>query len=361
MMERLPLETQTLYAEFLDQLVAMHARRTIGLAPGCFTTKTVKGETYCYFQYSDPGGVSRQAYVGKQSAALAKVVTSYERGRSIQTADLERLHRLCAQLRAGGALVTDPASSRVLKALAESGVFHLGGVLVGTHAFTVYGNLLGVRWDSAFVKTQDIDIAGQASLDIAVPDLHVNVPAVLENLQMGFLPVPSFNRKEPSTSFKIRGQSVRVDFLTPTRRPRQEGTVFISRLGVAAQALKFLDYLLEAHIPAGVIDGGGVLVNVPDPARYAFHKLLVSRSRDLGSQMKAEKDLNQAVQLIDVLVEDRPGDLALAWDGLRRRGREWKKPVCAALAAQRKRHPGLIDRLVATIPLLKKDVSAFLA
>ena len=86
---------------------------------------------------------------------------------------------------------------------------------------------------------------------------------------------------------------------------------------MAAQALKFLDYLLEAHIPAGVINGGGVLVNVPDPARYAFHKLLVSRSRDLGSQMKVEKDLYQAVQLMNMLIEDRPGDLSLAWDGLR--------------------------------------------
>ena len=355
-MERLPLETQTLYAEFLDQLVAMHARRTIGLAPGCFTTKTVKGETYYYFQYSDPGGVSRQAYVGKKSVALEKVVASYEQDRSIQAADLERLHRLCAQLRVGNALPTDPASSRILKALAESGVFHLGGVLVGTHAFTVYGNLLGTRWDSAFLKTQDIDIAGQARLGIAVPDLQVNVPEVLENLQMGFLPVPSLNRKEPSTSFKVRGQSVRVDFLTPAQGMRREGTVFISRLGVAAQALKFLDYLLEAHIPAGIIDGGGVLVNVPDPARYAFHKLLLSRSRTVGSQMKAEKDLYQAIQLIDVLVEDRPGDLSLAWDGLRQRGRSWTQPIGAALAAQAKRYPGLIDRLVTSVPLLKESL-----
>ncbi|MDH5668589.1 MAG: GSU2403 family nucleotidyltransferase fold protein [Nitrospira sp.] len=355
MMKRIPLETQTLYAEFLEQLVALHARRTIGLAPGCFTTKTVKGETYYYFQYSDPGGVSRQAYVGKRSPALAKVVASYEQDRTIQAADLERLGRLCAQLRVGHALTTDPASSRILRALAESGVFHLGGVLVGTHAFTVYGNLLGVRWESAYLKTQDIDIAGDARLDIAVPDLQVNVPAVLENLQMGFLPVPALNRKEPSTSFKIRGQSVRVDFLTPAHGARRGGTVFMNRLGVAAQPLKFLDYLLEVHIPAGIINGGGVLVNVPDPARYAFHKVLVSRSRRIGSQMKAEKDLNQALQLMDVLLDDRPGDLSLAWDGLRHRGQGWTKPVCAALATQWKRHPALINRLVDAVPTLKED------
>jgi hypothetical protein len=351
-MDRLPPETQTLYAEFLEHLVALHTRRTIGLVPGCFTTKTIKGETYYYFQYSDPGGVSRQVYVGKKSAALGKVVAAYARDRSEHGADLERLQRLCAQLRAGNALPTDPASARVLKALAESGVFYLGGVLVGTHAFTVYGNLLGIRWDGAFLKTQDIDIASEARLGIAVPDLQVDVPEILESLQMGFLPIPSLNRKQPSTAFRIRGQSIRVDFLTPALGSRREEAVFINRFRVAAQPLRFLDYLLDGHVQAGVIDGSGVLVNVPDPARYAFHKLLVSRARDVGHQVKAEKDLHQAIQLIDVLAEDRPGDLALAWEELQSRGRGWIQPARAALAALGKRHPGLVDKVIAAVPSL---------
>lgn len=94
--QRLPPETQTLYAEFLEQLVAMHAHRTIGYVPGCFTTKSVKGELYYYFQYSDPGGVSRQVYVGKQSPALEEVVETYARGRSERNSDTERLQRLSA-------------------------------------------------------------------------------------------------------------------------------------------------------------------------------------------------------------------------------------------------------------------------
>ncbi len=47
---------------------------------------------------------------------------------------IDRVHveRLYAQLRAGGALVTDVSSARILRAVADSGVFYLGGVLVGT-------------------------------------------------------------------------------------------------------------------------------------------------------------------------------------------------------------------------------------
>ena len=47
-MERLPLETQTLYAEFSERLLATQARRSLVQAPGCFTTKRVKGEQYIY-------------------------------------------------------------------------------------------------------------------------------------------------------------------------------------------------------------------------------------------------------------------------------------------------------------------------
>ena len=42
-MEKLSLETQTLYAEFLERLTAVEARRSIGRLSGSFTTKTVKG------------------------------------------------------------------------------------------------------------------------------------------------------------------------------------------------------------------------------------------------------------------------------------------------------------------------------
>ena len=55
-MERLPLETQTLYAEMMEQLIALEAQRSIGHASGCFTTKVIKGTPYYYFQYLEPGG-----------------------------------------------------------------------------------------------------------------------------------------------------------------------------------------------------------------------------------------------------------------------------------------------------------------
>lgn len=353
-MQKLPLETQTLYAELMEHLTALEARRTIGRLSGCFTTKTVKGESYYYFQYSDPGGASRQIYVGKKTPSLDSVVERYRVERGVLRTDSERIERLCALVRTGGALVADAASARVLRALAESGAFHLGAVLVGTHAFAVLGNLLGVRWEAAALKTHDIDIASETVMRVAMPrDFQADVPGILERLEMGFLPVPQLDRKSPSTPFKVRGQALRVDILAPAEKGKEEKPVLIRRLNAAAQPVPFLDYLIEGSERGAVVDGGGVLVNVPAPARFAFHKLIVSQVRGLAMHGKAEKDMLQAAQVFSALAEERPGDLLLAWDGIAHRGRNWERPVRAGLGLLRKRHPQEYEMLVGALPNLK--------
>jgi len=161
---------------------------------------------------------------------------------------------------------------------------------------------------------------------------------VLASLEMGFLPVPGLSPKEPSTSFKVRGRALRVDLLTPaTGRPR--GPVRIHRFGAAAEPMPHLDVILEDFQSAAVIDGGGILVNVPHPARFALHKLMVSRSRPAAMQTKSGKDVDQAAQLIRVLARDRPGDLEVAWEACARRGPGWTRAITQGLAALRRRAP----------------------
>jgi len=338
-MEKLPLETQTLYAQLMENLLAVEARRSIGRLNGCFVTKTVKGSTYFYFQYSDPGGVIKQVYVGKKDALLEHVVGRFISEREAFKPDAEHLQRLCAQLRAGGALVTDTASSRVLKALADSGIFRMGAVLVGTHAFVVLGNLLGVKWTGSSLRTHDLDVAAEPSLTVGIHKTAADVPGVLERLEMGFLPVPPLNAKHPSTSFKVRGKSLRVDLLTPQRHWRKTSPAPIPRFKAAAQPVPYLDYLIEHFERGAVINGGGVLVNVPHPARFAFHKLIVSGERDIAGQVKVHKDLLQAAQVFSVLLEERAGDVMVAWDEIKRRGKGWQRRVSKGLSLMKATYP----------------------
>ena len=330
-MQRQPLEVQTIYAELLEQLATYEASRAIGHAGGSIVTKTIKGQEYYYFQNLMPGGAKQQTYLGKRDAALDDLARRFAAGRANATAEQESIERLAALLRAGGAMVTDTPSARVLRALADAGVFHAGGVLVGTHAFVVLGNLLGVLWDSS-LRTQDVDIAADRTVDVAVPGTGGDVPSALESLEMGFLPVPGLDRTSPSTSFKVRGHSLRVDLLTPSARAASR-PIAIPRFSTAAQPLRFLDYLVERPVRAAVVDGGVVAANVPDPARFALHKLIVAGERPAAMQTKRAKDLAQAAEMLELLAEDRPGDLTLAWEALAGRGQSWVSRVTKSLAS----------------------------
>ena len=67
-----------------------------------------------------------------------------------------------------------------------------------------------------------------------------------------------------------------------------------------------------SRFPAAVPVRGGVLVSVPSPARFALHKLVVSRRRPAAFHTKAQKDVRQAREVLVALIEDRPGDVVLA-------------------------------------------------
>jgi hypothetical protein len=62
------------------------------------------------------------------------------------------------------------------------------------------------------MRTQDID--GAANIHIAVEKPDMTAPEALDQLRMGFLPVPQLRHVNPSTSFKIRGKQLTVDLLT---------------------------------------------------------------------------------------------------------------------------------------------------
>lgn len=330
-MQRLSPETQTLYAELAERLRAFEAARSFASLAGAFAKKRVRGADYWYFKTSAGPAGQREYFVGPDGGATRAAMKAYAAGRPEAAQTAEQIERLCAMLRTGGAQTTDTASARVLAGLASAGVFRLGGVLVGTHAYVAIGNLLGVRWTSG-LRTQDIDIAAATVLEVAVPQQESDLPRALASLNMGFLPVPGLDSREAETSFKVRGQALRVDLLTPARGRRTGKPIAIARFKAAAHPIEFLDYLLERPVPAPVIDGGATLVNLPDPARFALHKMIVADRRPVSTQAKAVKDRQQAAEVIAVLHSDRRGDLRIAIDSLNRQPRAWRVRARRALA-----------------------------
>ena len=121
-----------------------------------------------------------------------------------------------------------------------------------------------------------------------------------------------------------------VEFLTPAFG--DEGLRDLPALGVQAQALHYLNYLLADPIPAAIPYRSGVLVQIPRPERFAIHKLIVADRRRADDRLKAAKDRAQAALLIAVLAKDRPEDLAEALEDARARGPRWRDRINASLA-----------------------------
>ena len=93
---RLPAEVLTLYAELLEQLTIVAARRSIGHAQGSFVTKTIKGQTYDYFQHSVPGGMLKQTYLGRSGARRRRSLQTWRGARRNARVHRPREHAWCA-------------------------------------------------------------------------------------------------------------------------------------------------------------------------------------------------------------------------------------------------------------------------
>jgi hypothetical protein len=319
---KLSLPTQTTYARLLDLLLDAEAGEpSAGVS---LVSKVIRGRRYWYTQQA--GGKRTQSYIGPETPEIAALVERSRRARKEAVGRAE----LIAMARAGGAYVIGAGEAEVMGRL--SGVFRMGAVLVGSHAFVVLGNMLGVRWQDAIVRTEDIDIAHDHRIALALArDVEpMDVPKALGN------PIPRtsiLNRDDPATSFQIRGTEIQVELLTPLVGRESSRPIRIPALATSATPLRFLDYLIEETQPAVVLGGAGVLVNVPRPGRFALHKLIVAARRvpRAANVTKAAKDLAQAGALLQFLAAELPGEITLAWKALSVRGKAWVKAVQTSL------------------------------
>ena len=336
-MYEIDIQTQTLYAELLEVMKIVDASRTIATLKGSFSIKESRGAKYVYFQSYSPDGKNAQTYIGPLNEQTEQLMHDHAKGKSDGIEMAEKLKRLSDQIQAGVKMPVDKGMTRVIRTLSDTGVFRHGGVLVGTHAFQACGLMLGVSWTADSSMTTDVDIAIERKVSIAIPSVDADIPAALDSLEMGFYPVPRLNHKEPSTNFAIRKSLLRLDVLTP-KTTESDSPVYIKRFNCAAEPISYLSYLIESPASAVLLDSKPVLVNVPQPARYALHKLIVSQVRDVSGAVKSKKDLQQAYQILSVLQSDRPFDIQQAWNDLVVRGPKWKRYAGAGLTALQARY-----------------------
>jgi hypothetical protein len=278
-------------------------------SPGSITRRTNQnGVEFHVHRFYDGSGAQREIYVGKIGECDEKVA-------SLQ-AQIDEVKLLTPELRLlirEGYQEADPKPYATLASLQIHGLFAAGATLIGSHAFGVLINQLGVR--ATAYATEYVDVARYEVLAFK----SMPTKSFLEMLRhsgIPFVEVPQLDRKTASSSFKQQGVSrFHVDLLVPSST-NTIGVVEVPELKAHATALPYLSYLLKQTQMATLISREGCcLVRVPNPERFAVHKLVVSQLRNDRSN-KSAKDIFQAAVLLSTLSEKFPGAITSAINSL---------------------------------------------
>jgi hypothetical protein len=311
-----PLNALTLYADLMQNIGSAVA------VPESVSIKTVSGKRHAYAVAND-GNTRPQRYLGP---AADPAVQEQIRTLKANAESAKRRRSTVSMLKRAGLPAPILIIGRLLEVIANAGYFARGMTLVGTAAYQTYSPIVGHHLSSANLMTNDADL----SVAEFIPACdEQDFLSVLQRADPTFAAQWNEGDKLPKT-FKADSNDFLVELLTKHGRGRTS-PVAVKSIGASAVPLVFQEYLAADAIDVAALYGSGVRVRVPQPARYAVHKLMVAnRRRDATKQLK---DLAQAKELALVLRATEPLSFADALDDARSRGREWGKAI--ALSAER--------------------------
>jgi hypothetical protein len=311
-----------LFAE-LESTAADQREAFLG-TPGTLTERVNEnGTRFWVHRYSDGGSARQETYLGTvdDETVIARIA-DLRRRIDAGNATIARVRVLA---RAGFA-TADRKTYSTLASLHNHGLFRAGALLIGSHAFGVLLNVLGVK--AVPYATEDVDIARREQLALT------GIPAFLKMLRetgIEYLEVPPLHHRGHPTSYAEPGGSrLKVDLLVPSPDETYP-TIPVPELKAYAQGLPYLKYLLGNSQEAPLLSPHGVvMVRVPVPERFAIHKLIVSRLRGTTSS-KGSKDLRQAAMLIEAVATQFPGAIEDAMSAVPKSAKRYLRQATSAL------------------------------
>ena len=297
--------TQTLYAQLQEEASVFHTVIFEQGIAGSPYLNHANGHAYWYWQVAEPNGKLRRLSLGRDTPETRALVDRLKTRKHEASEAIAALKATTRAFVASGGMSMEAAHFRVMEHLAQAGLFRKGLVLVGSHAFTALGNLLSLRWGSQ-LKTSDMDFARALGISLALPGNAepLNVLATAQELDPSFFAVPQLDHRQPSTAIISRKTRIKLDFLTTHAAKETDAPRFFPDRGIAATPLRYMDYLLGGDNRRGLVIGSYAFpINLPDPARFAIHKLIIAQARRNESEAKSQKDLRQADELIAGLLE----------------------------------------------------------
>ena len=316
---------------------------------GRFVPVAVGGRHYWYFDHPDGEGGQTRRYVGPaEDPVIAERVEAFKSEKS----DYKARRKFVSTLtREAGLIATDRFTGLVIQSLAKAGLFRLRGVLIGTVAFQCYQAYLGIRLPLAAILTGDADLAQDFAISAEVADSLPPILDLLKEVDPTFRPVPHVSGSPRSHAFRNRN-GYRIEFMT-TNRGAEEYSEFPATMpalgGASAEPLRFMDFLIRDPVRSVLLHEAGVSVVIPDPCRYAVHKLIIAsrRQSDAGGAAKRDKDLRQAGILFEALPLTGLGpSLADALQEAWERGPAWKSAIEHAAETMHAEYRAGVDQMI---------------
>lgn len=306
------MSLHTAYAQAKELALSQHAVPL--LTAGSVRTEPRAGGQFVYRYRYDANGKRVTEYLGAASddATAAKLVQARQ-----EIDEQATIADYCQKLRRIGFYSADNSTLVTVASLFNAGVFGGGAMLVGTHAYGVILNELGVS-ASPMAMTEDVDVARAGRIELAAPT-DDGLLGLLQQTGLPFHEVPTLKRGGPSTSFKVRGRKLKVDLLMPARGKPYEA-IAVAELNAHAMGLPYLEYLLKDTVTSVLIGRDRMVpVTVPHAGWFCLHKLALYALRTGADNPKREKDVMQAAVLAQALAQKSDFLLTAAIAGMDRK------------------------------------------
>lgn len=176
---------------------------------------------------------------------------------------------------------------KVLKRFYDIGILN-EAILVGSWCMYFYKDYFLVGAYNPTIRTRDIDfliplpIKSKKKIDIA--DLLKDEGFVATFSNNGYI--------------RLEHPELMLEFLVPERGRGTDKPYPLPHLGVNAQALRFLDFLVDNTI---VIKSDDIILRIPHPAAFGLHKLIISKRRK--TEEKSLKEQKEAITVLKALIE----------------------------------------------------------
>lgn len=256
------------------------------LPKGSISVKKIGGIDYYYHQWRE-GKKVKSVSIGRE--APPDLIRKINRRKTLEAQKREILDDIGVIVKA-----IDPQAVTVHEILRLFSQHKINALLIGSYCLPAYKDAFNMKLPT--IRTQDVDFL--------VPQLYKGKKADMESIlsDLGFS--RGFN---PDGSTYFTNGTFRIEFLTPEKGKGTDKAVLIKDLGIHAEPLRYMQMLFDDPIDVKSKD---FKYSVPNPWVFAFHKILIMKSRKV--QSKKDKDL---LQVVSILRE------------IKARPREWEKSL----------------------------------